>query len=369
MANENRASAQTLALIEALCAAPSSFGFFQALRRLECAYAEQPRLGSAQRPSDDPIRLGQQVSLSFAPATLADFRPGKDGVPPLLSVYFLGLFGPQGPLPLHLTDYALQRLNNARDPTLARFADVFHHRILSLFYRAWASSRPTVSFDRPDSDRFGDRVAATIGLGSPSLRDRDAVPDIGKLHYAGHLACQTRHADGLTALLTDFFRLPVALDEFVGHWLMLPDDCRWRLGESPDTGAMGLTATIGGRVWDRQYKFRVVFGPLGIDDFERMLPGGAHLPRLMALVRQYVGDELDWDVNLILKKEEVPRLRLGASSRLGWTAWLSSKTPERDAEDLFLQPMLYAAKFENAELSTPDTLLFDEDGSLMEAAT
>ena len=193
-------------------------------------------------------------------------------------MYFLGLFGPQGPLPLHLTDYVRQRIHNAKDPTFARFADVFHHRILSLFYRAWASSRPTVNFDRPDSDRFGDRVAATFGLGTPSLRGRDAVPDIGKLHYAGHLACQTRHAEGLTALLTDFFRLPVALDEFVGHWLMLPEDCRWRLGESPDTGAMGLTATIGGRVWDRQYKFRLVFGPLGIDDFERMLPGGDTCP-------------------------------------------------------------------------------------------
>jgi type VI secretion system protein ImpH len=131
---------------------------------------------------------------------------------------------------------------------------------------------------------------------------------------------------------------------------------------------MGLTATVGGRVWDRQYKFRLVFGPLGIEDFERMLPGGEHLPRLLALVRNYVGDELAWDVNLILKKEQVPPLKLGAGGRLGWSTWLSSQTPERDADDLYLQPLQYAAEFETAESSTPDTLLFDDSGLLMEAA-
>ena len=168
--------------------------------------------------------------------------------------------------------------------------------------------------------------------------------------------------------MTDFFRLPVALDEFVGHWLVLPEDCRWRLGESPDTGAMGVTATVGGRVWDRQYKFRLVFGPLGIDDFERMLPGGEHLPRLLALVRNYVGDELAWDVNLILKKEQVPPLKLGSGGRLGWSTWLSSQTPDRDADDLYLQPLRYAAGSETTELNKLDTLLFDESGLLMEAA-
>ena len=339
MADQNRKTPQAVALFEALRAAPYSFGFFQALRRIECAHPERPRLGTAPRPADDVVRLGQKVSLNFAPSTLADFAPGRDGAPPLLQVYFLGLFGPNGPLPLHLSDYARQRLANVHDATFSRFADIFHHRMLSLFYRAWANARPTVSFDRPDSDRFSSYIAATCGLGMSSLRGRDAVPDIGKLHYAGLLAAQTHHAEGLIALLTDFFRLPVALEEFIGHWLTLPAESRWRLGESPRTGALGVGTIVGTRVWDRQYKFRIIFGPLDRDDFERLLPGGEYLPRLLALVRNYAGDELSWDVSLILKKDQVPPLELGGNGRLGWSTWTISGTPAKDADDLYLHPM------------------------------
>lgn len=366
MASENRTSAQVVALAAALQEAPYRFGFFQALRRLECAYRERPRIGESPRPADDPIRLGQKPTLAFAPSTLADFEPGEKGLPPRLLVYFLGLFGPNGALPLHLTDYARERISNAKDPTFGRFADVFHHRILSLFYRAWASSRPTVSFDRPESDRFGDYVASLCGLGMPSLRERDGVPDIAKLHYTGHLSNQTHHAEGLISLLTDFFRLPVALDEFVGHWMILPEDCLWRLGESPESGTLGVTTTIGARVWDRQYKFRVLFGPLGIADFERLLPGGDNLARLVALVRNYAGDELAWDVNLILRKDEVPPLELGGKGRLGWSTWLSSREPERDAGDLYLQPMRHAATPDAAKSNEPDLLQFEEDGLFAE---
>jgi type VI secretion system protein ImpH len=368
VARHDRTSAQALALTAALREAPYRFGFFQAMRRLECAYRQRPRIGKSPRPADDPVRLGQQPTLAFAPSTLAAFAAGQEGLPPRLLVYFLGLFGPNGALPLHLTDYARERLNNAKDPTFIRFADIFHHRILTLFYRAWASSRPTVSFDRPESDRFADYVAALIGLGMPALRERDGVPDIAKLHYAGHLSGQTHHAEGLIALLTDFFRLPVALDELVGHWMVLPQDCLWRLGKSPETGSLGISITVGERVWDRQYKFRVLFGPLGLADYERMLPGGEHLPRLVALVRNYAGDELAWDVNLILKREEIPPLALGGSARLGWSTWLSSRTPERDADDLYLQPMRHAATPEPALEAAPDLPPLDVADLLAEAA-
>jgi type VI secretion system protein ImpH len=339
VAGDNRTAAHALELLRALQEAPYRFGFFQALRRLECAHPTRPRVGQSRRPADDPMRLAQEPSVAFAPATLASCTPGRQGLPPRLAVHFLGLFGPNGPLPLHLSEYARDRLRNSGDPTFARFADLFHHRILSVFYRAWASARPTVSFDRPDADRFAAYLAALFGLAMPSLRERDAVPDLAKLHYAGRLVCQTRHAEGLTALLADFFRLPVALDEFIGHWLQLPQDSRWRLGESALTGTLGISATVGERVWDRQYKFRVLFGPLGLDDYRRMLPGGGSLRRLVAMVRNYLGDELDWEVNLILKRDEVPPLKLGEQGELGWTTWVASRPFTTDPADLMLEPL------------------------------
>lgn len=341
MANPDRTSADPVALFEALRRKPYAFHFFQALRRLECLCPDRPRLGKSLRLADDPVRLTQEPSLAFAPATLAAFDPGAEGRPPQLSEYFLGLFGPQGPLPLHLTEYARDRSRNHGDHTFACFADIFHHRILCLFYRAWADAQPTVSFDRPETDRFNVYIGAPFGLGMPSLWNRDAAPDLAKLHYAGRLVGQTRNPEGLQAILADFFNLPVTIENFVGHWLPLSETSRCRLGTSPTTGLLGVTAVIGERVWDCQYKFRIVIGPMPLEEFQRFLPGSDSLRRLVAWVRNYVGDQLLWDVNLILKREEVPPLKLGEETQLGWTTWLTSQPLDRDADDLKLDAITY----------------------------
>jgi type VI secretion system protein ImpH len=341
MADQSRTPGHALSPLPQLQEKPYEWGFFQALRRIECANPERPRIGESLRPLDDPVRLAQEPSLLFAPATLAACRPGANGRPPRLSVNFFGMFGPNGPLPLHLTEYARERLQYAKDTTLVRFLDVFHHRMLSLFYRAWADPQPTVNFDRPDADRFAVYLGAMFGLGMPSLRQRDAAPDLAKLHFAGHLAGHTHHAEGLRSILLAFFRLPIEIDQFVGHWLEVPRRSRCRLGESPQTGALGSTAFLGARVWDCQSKFRITIGPMGLADYQRLLPGGDSLRRLIAWVRDYVGDELEWDANLVLKQAEVPPLQLGKIGQLGWTTWITSRPLTRDADDLCLNPAAY----------------------------
>ncbi len=343
MAGSDRTSAYAVALLEALRREPYAFHFFQALRRLECLHRDRPRLGRSVRLADDPVRLAQQPSMAFAPATLAAFEPGDDQHPARLYEYFLGLFGPNGPLPLHLTEYVRDRTRNAGDQTFARFADLFHHRMLCLFYRSWADAQPTVSFDRPETDRFKTYIGASFGMGTPALWHRDAAPDLAKFHYAGRLAGQTRNPEGLQAILADFFKLPATIESFVGHWLPLDEKSRCRLGETPTTGLLGMTAVIGERVWDCQYKFRITIGPMGLEDFQRFLPGSDGLRRLVAWVRNYVGDELLWDFNPILKREEVPPLVLGEGTRLGWTTWLTGQPPERDADDLKLDAVTYCA--------------------------
>src|SRR3546814_1453171 len=97
-------------------------------------------------------------------------------------------------------------------------------------------------------------------------------------------------------------------------------------------------ARLGGAVWGRQHKFRVVFGPLDLNQYERLLPGGESLRRLVPVVRNYVGLELSWDVNMILEADQVPPTRLGRTGRLGWTTWLGMEERTRDDADLFLDP-------------------------------
>src|SRR4249919_1134562 len=186
---------------------PYRYDFYQTLRRLECLYDEKPRWGEALRPVDEPVRLGQDPDLSFAPAPLAAFE-SNGGRPPRLQVRLFGLFGPNGPLPLHITEYARERLRLAGDPTLSRFCDIFHHRFLALFYRAWAQAQPHVNRDRPNEDRFTVYVGSLLGMASAPFRDRDRLPDLAKFFHVGTLIRQVRNIEGLTHILQHYFRVP-----------------------------------------------------------------------------------------------------------------------------------------------------------------
>ena len=171
------------------------------------------------------------------------------------------------------------------------------------------------------------------------MRDQDAMPDFAKLYFSGRLSSQTRNAEGLLAILRYYFSVPVTLQQFVGEWLRMPVAFRMRLGESMQTGALGQTTTLGERVWECQHKFRLTFGPLSMADYQRMLPGGQSLRRLIAIVRNYVGDEFDWDVHLILDRHEVKPSRLGVFGQLGWTSWIGAGKPSHDPDQLYLNPM------------------------------
>jgi type VI secretion system protein ImpH len=330
-------------LLARLGAAPFEHDFFHVLRRIECAFPDRPRLGTAARPADEPIRLGQDPSLAFAPASLAALKPSKHGGAPRLAVNFLGLLGPNGPLPLHLTEFARDRELHGGDTTFARFLDVFHHRFLAMFYRAWAQAQPAVSLDRPREDRFAAYVGALVGIGTRESQHRDAVPDHAKLFYSGLLARQARNRDGLTAVLAGYFRIPVRVEEFVGHWMTLANDERTRLGVADGAALLGRGAVLGRRVWDRQHKFRVLLGPLSLAQYEAFLPGGAALARLVAWVRNYLGLELKWDVRPLLKRDEVPATRLARYGRLGWTTWIGRYRKSADAGDLTLDAERLAA--------------------------
>ena len=321
-----------VAFLGSVADAPYRHDFYQALRRLECLYKDKPRWGRALRPTDEPVRLGQDPDLAFAPAPLASLEPGHNGSPPRLQVRLFGLFGPNGPLPTHITEYARERERHAGDPTLGRFLDLFHHRMLALFYRAWAQAQPHVNRDRPDDDRFAAYVGAFAGLSPAAFRDRDALPDPAKFFHVGALVRQVRNAEGLADIVRNFFRVPASIEEFVGHWMPLAKSERTYL--RPDAACLGRGAVLGGRVWDRQHKFRICLGPLSFEQYESFLPGRSMLAKLVDWVRLYLGFELEWDVRLVLARTEVPSLTLDGRTQLGWTTWLGRRRTADDADDL-----------------------------------
>ncbi|VXB64220.1 type VI secretion system baseplate subunit TssG [Massilia sp. 9I] len=330
-----------LALERELFEKAERMDFFQILRLLENAHPDKPRIGASLRARDDAVRFGQDPSMAFEPTAVRGFTPANAEARARLAVNFIGLLGPNGPMPLHLTEYARERARHQGDRTLAAFLDVFHHRIVSLHYRARASAEPAISLDRPELDRFGDYVGSLFGIGSPALRGRDEIADFAKLHFAGLMANQRRPAAGLVTILRAYFKLPVALEQFVGHWMKIPLDGQTRIGMQDQGNRLGSSAVLGRTVWDCQHKFRLVIGPLDYENYQRMLPGGDSMNRLLAWVRNYAGMVLDWDVRLILEQHEVPRLALG-SRRLGWTTFLASGPARRDASQLLINPTAFA---------------------------
>ncbi|NML24761.1 type VI secretion system baseplate subunit TssG [Zoogloea dura] len=329
-----RASPDLLSLLESMTREPWAWDFYQALRRLDAANADAPRIGFGRSPAEEPVRLGQDPDLSFAPASLAAVAPPKGRRPNRLDVRFFGMLGPNGPLPRHLTEHARNRLLHGGDASFARFLDVFHHRFLSLFYRAWAQAQPTVSLDRPEDDPFGRYLGALAGIGLSEQRDRDALPDFAKLAHTGHLSRQVRNGEGLAKLVAAYFRCEVQVEQFVGHWIVLEEGDRLMLGTGRQ--ALGQGAVVGARVWDRQHKFRLRIGPLGGASYDALLPAGSGIRALAACVHNYVNMEYFWDVRLVLKAADVPLARLDGRVRLGYTAWLGGRDSSRHADDLVL---------------------------------
>ena len=322
----------------------ASFDLFQAMRLIECAFRDRPRLGDATRPVDEPFRFAQEASLIFAPAPLAAFERAEEasGLPRLVQRVF-GFLGPNGALPTHLTEYARERQLYNGDRTFGRFLDMLLHRFGLLFYRAWARTQPVVQLDRPDDAQIVRHLGSLLGLIEPSTRNRDALGDFPKLFFVGRLARSVRDADGLEAWLTLQFGGPVQVDQFQGHWMTLGREERSRLKRDGQS-AVGRGAVLGKSVWDVQHKFRIAIGPLAWERFAALLPDGRQLAQLRALVRQYVGFEFAWDLRLILKRDEVPAWTLAGGrdprvGRLGRTAWLHGGKGYRrsgDADQLIM---------------------------------
>lgn len=334
--------------VQAWSAEPWALDFFATMRRLEALAAPAPRWGEAALPKAEAVRVGQAPSLAFAPAGIAGFEPASDATPvPRLRQHFFGYLGPNGPLPLHLSDLVRDRVHNHGDPTLLAFLDGFAHRFALHFYRAWAQPRAAVSLDRPGEDAWRRWVGALIGIGTRARQQRDAIADDARLHFSGWLARRVHNAEGVEQVLGGYFHVPVRLLPWTGHWLPIAPQERSYLGGPPAPGQaqrtdaasrLGAGAVLGCRVWDRQHRVRLRLGPLDLPRYRQFLPSGPALPALADWMRQLLGDELYWDAQLVLARQEVPPTRLGAARgnapRLGWMAWLGTQPRSRDAADV-----------------------------------
>lgn len=328
---------------------PLQLTFFAAMRKLECLFRSAPRFGEAADPALEPVRLAQDPSLAFRGSALTEVIEGDEAAPARVEVSYFGAFGPHGPFPTHLTQYIDDQRRQRGDRTWIGFLDIFHHRMISLFYRAWANAQPTVYRDRPETDRFAHYVGALIGQSTTrSPRPATRLDELA-LCAATHFVGPTRHAEGLRKTLQLCFGVPVAIDEFVAQWLEIPPEYCWVIPPSlPDVesaiGRLGSSTRVGTQIYDRQSKFRVVLGPLALEEYRRFLPGGDLLAVLIELVHRYAGGELRWDARLILREPDRRATILGSVGLLGQTANLGQADGGAATfQDLIIDPAEYSS--------------------------
>jgi len=319
---------------------PQTFDFFQAVALLEQLQPERAPVGGFGNPGDEAVRFVTATPVSFPPTEIAELEQGDDGAPPRMTVNFLGLTGPQGVLPLDYSLYTASRVR-AGDRALKDFLGLFDHRLISLFYRAWARSHAAVGFQSHPAgaesaaapDSLTAELLSVVGMDTPGLAGRLPIPDDSLLYYAGLLSMPTRPAAALEQLVADYFDVPCEVEQFVGAWYPLQPSAQTALGSGADV--LGGGAVSGDEVWDQQARVRVRLGPLTRTRYDEFLPGGGSHDALRALTRFFANDQFDFEIQLVLARDEAPACRLDADDPLplGWCTWLRTAPLERDPDD------------------------------------
>ena len=314
---------------------PWNFGFFQAVRLLERILAHRSPVGRFAHPLREVARFGSNSVTAFPASQIQEIRWDTDRAP-FVVVNFMGLTGPSGVLPLYYSHLIRERLRS-RDTTMLAFLDLFNHRMVSLFYQAWEKYRFTVAYERGERDRFSHHLMDLIGLGTKGLQNRQAVADDSLLFYSGLFALHSRSAASLRNILEDYFEVPVEVEQFTGSWhpLSRPDQCHFQ-SAADVSEQLGVGAVVGDEIWDQQSSARIRLGPLSLEQYTNFLPEGSAWWPLHAITRFFSGDETDFELQLVLKHEDVPACELNNAQRLGWSTWAKTAPMGRDPDETIL---------------------------------
>ncbi len=320
---------------------PYRFSFFQAVRLLERIYPARQPVGGNGPVSQEVARFAVRPSLEFPPSEIYDLTRKVDEeqmVPPRMVVAFMGLTGPSGVLPNPYTELVAERVRY-KDTALRDFLDLFNHRMISLFYRAWEKYYFPIAYERARENPFIHYLFDVIGMGTGGVRGRMGVQDEALLLYGGLIGQHPHSASALEAILGDHFEVPVKTEQFSGQWLDIDEDSLSRLGKT--NSELGVNTIIGTRFWDRQSRFRVKFGPLTFRQFRTFIPNGSAFLPAGQLTRFLAGLEFDFDIQLILNAQEVPVCQIVSreeeAQMLGWTTWLKTQPFRADDPQLVLQ--------------------------------
>ncbi len=337
LVSEGRGS-DTRALARMLRDKPWRVRFFQMVRLLERLHPERRPVGIFVAPADEVVRFSAHTSLSFPASEIQSYTEGGSG-PDRLSINFMGLSTMNGPLPHPYTEMLLQRIRE-KDHATGEFFDLFNHRIVSLFYRGWKKYRFYIAYEqsRGEADLVTQSMYSLLGLGTAHTRGRTEFADEAAVFYAGILGQTHRTAQGLQQILSDYFDVPVRVEQFTGMWNRLSPRDQTVLNDSNGVSErLGYATVLGDEVWDQQGALTVRVGPMPLTQYLAFLPGARAYDQLAAWLRFYSRREFDFVIQLVLQRNDVPPVLLSAQenemARLGFASWLKTKPMDRDPDE------------------------------------
>ena len=315
---------------------PFRVRFFQAVRLMERLAPDRETVGLFVHPSREVVHFASRQSTSF-PSSEVHATEWPEGKPARMLVNFMGLTGPLGALPLYYTELVMHR-SRERNHSVRDFLDIFNHRIISLFYRAWEKYRFAIPYERDERDQMSQMLMDLIGLGTAGLQDRQDVCDDALLFYSGLLSQRPRSVLGLQQIVADYFDVPIEIDQFAGAWYKLDRKTQTCLLDGhTQSECLCMGAVVGDEIWDQQSVVRIRIGPLPLERYLELLPTGSAYASLWSLVRFYFNDELDFELQLVLQRDQTPMCELGAEGeaapQLGWVTWMKTRPLGRDPGD------------------------------------
>jgi len=314
---------------------PYSFGFFQATLLLERVLGADSRPGELGSFLKEAVRFRPSELLSF-PASdvlgVEQIASPEDMERFLITVSFMGVYGVNAPTPQYISEM-ICRSDQEHDP-LRDFLDLFNHRIISLYYRAWKKYRPWVLPGTGAKDTLAEKMLFLAGFGDREAGNLSLDRGTMLLRLVGGFSQRPHNAAGLAGVVSEYFEgLPVRIEQFMPRWVKVSEEHRNRLGRARSGSVLGKDVTLGEHVMDRGGKFRIVIGPVEYERFSVLLPGGRDHADLVRLVELYAPDALSFDYLVILDSDDIPLFKLSTEGgrRLGWDTWLTTQPHQRDA--------------------------------------
>ena len=328
MASARRPSSDHLSFLRGSAERARRFSIFALLRQAEARAPGLPRIGHSRMPQDNVVDLAHSTTLGFPGATLEAIEFGAAGRARVRTC-FLGLTGPMGAMPLHLSELAHYESRYSQSRPVGRFLDLLTDRMLQFFYRAWADTQPAADLDRPGEDRFSAYIAALAGIREDR---RTKFPVASRLGLA-NLFVLRRSPAALIDALSNLLGMPVSIEEFIARRRSVvspgPHPHRRERELQRARPRRDAGRACGGHRRHLSHQAEGVrHGGISPSPSQRRA-----LLRDRGQLDALAPAHLEWQLQLEIDETAIEPARLDGAAALGWSAWVAPRGLARTRGD------------------------------------